>query len=403
MKDMRVWYSFLWLLSAMFVASSCQTEEIINQDTKSDSGVEVMFSASFAGVGIDFDTDIVPMGLSRADEGKNFCLYSSELVIFRRPEKEVIGGVDNYYKVVRIFQSKASSGKIEAEFINKDETYQLKDLGLDVNPIVLQPGNYTASLIINGPKRYYGESIIEGNYYPSDLSVIDGPADYLQNMRDCYYQCMNFEVKKTDELGEENFLSFTFDELKRKAAPIRFLFQSKSEYMQSVAAPEIICSIAATDPSSVPVGCWVNGNFIISERRNPLLIENRGVVLPSKWKMKDPSMDCFLPNYSEISASSIFLLATQDPSPVDITFTGIKDVGGSRPLFEGKFESTTIKNVKVQAGHVTNIVLTLVQDEGGIFKIEPSNKPEDLEEIKQKWEEQYPSIPFSYLEFYSLQ
>lgn len=371
----RIFFKAIYSLLLFSVISSACTQDTLPENNDSE-GVAVNFVLPHGISDIDTDTEFVPMGRNNTPYF-NFIPFNAEFTIYRKIENKYI--LQSYQYVTPGVINYPNNRR----YITSDTPLSLDDLKLK-NSYTLQPGEYRACIGVNMP--YYAVS----NQYPKPgepVSSIIGKPDifWIGNpIRDVFFTYQDFKVKKTSQLEESNEIVVSFDKpLCRKASPVRFIL---IDYKKELARPSIKCQIKC--PDAMPVGIDINGNVIIKGVSSEIL-EPHSVNLPVMLKANEKSY--FLPSYltDKDELTSIFVPCTKESVKLDFVITEVFSEGASAGTY-----NCEIPDVEVFPNKITNVVLQWNSD--GISHITDEKV---LDEIKKVCKEQYPEIPFNFIEY----
>lgn len=357
------------LLSVFWVG--CSQESLPEQ--VGPEGATVQFALEEGISELDYDTELEPMSRteSSAPSYNNFILKNSELRIYRKINEQYI---------LQQIESDNYVSYPQALGITTENKFNLSDFGLN-DSYVLQPGEYRACLLLNGPYYIVTPQLI-GTEAPN---ILQGPGTFIENnsMREGYFSYTDFEVKKMNELDTENPQIVQFPTLKCTAIPVRIMLETNAVINEL----SLNCTITSSD-NSMPIGIDTEGKPIYDSGNSSASFEH----LITLYK-NTGFANIFFPFYGDSDknySTSVFIPIRSDEksTSLNIKITEIKTEGIALPL-QSPFE---IDNVKVKKNEITNIILLYKNNE-------LTNSTGNLQNIKKQWEEQYPGVPFDYLEY----
>lgn len=358
------------LLSTLL--GGCSGDQV--PSSPSQEGIPVHFVLTEGLSGVETATELVPM--SRAASGyNNFILRNSELAIYRKINGE-------YILQKFLYASPYAVGYATYRSISEGDLFTLEDLGLESSH-VLQPGDYRACILLNGP--YY---VDEGQYPKTGTavsSVIREPDVFLRgnSIRDAYFSYTDFEVRKTTGLEETNESEVRFTRpLTRTASPVRFILDKSTETNGTVS---LSCRAQSPD-HSMPVGLTTDGSPRYSDEDWSML-QSRVVFLPQSFPLAGTR--CFFPEYGDEieNLTSLFVPFRNDGQPVSLTLQVLSVSIDSYDLWSGELDIP----VEIYPNQITNVILKYDGD--------LTCTSEELETIRNAWETTHTAVPFNYIEY----
>ncbi|MEJ8763327.1 hypothetical protein WKU26_07935 [Phocaeicola sp. HCN-40430] len=340
-------------------------------------GITVQFGLNEGLSGLDNDTELIPMSRNGKSAFNNFILKNSELRIYRK--------IENSY-IIQQLDYQNYPDYPEPISINDTHKFSLSDFGLK-DSYVLQPGEYRACILLNGP--YY---LFSPNLIGKSVPVISGPDKYIgtNSMREAYFSFVDFEVKKGSQL-DGNVASrspITFPTLSRKAIPVRIILKSNIEN-STIKEFQLGCKVISNH--TIPYALDTDGSYIYEDTAGEMNITRMSYL----YKDKASESNLFFPYYGDSNKdhlTSFFVLLPDKDVPVNLNIE----------IYSLSTEGVSLDidpiNVIIKDDKCMTIVLELDQQQKLLNATEYL-----LEQVKTDWNRNHSEVPFDYLEYNLIQ
>lgn len=357
------------LLSILWIG--CSSESLPKEEEL--KGITVEFGLDNDVLGLDYDTELVPMSRNGGAIFNNFILKNSELRIYRKIENRYIIQQLDYQNYPKYPAPIA---------ITSTHKFSLSDFGLK-DSYVLQPGEYRACILLNGP--YY---LFSPNLIGTSTPIIDGPDKYIgtNSMREAYFSYVDFEVKKGSQL-DGSVISrspIIFPTLSRKAIPVRIILKSNIEN-STIKEFQLGCKVVSNQ--TIPYALNTDGTCIYEDNSSEVSIARMSYL----YKDEASQANIFFPCYSDSNKdhlTSFFILLPDKSIPVDLNI---------------EIHSLSTEGVSLDVDPI-NIIIKDNRSITIVLELSKEQKLSDateflLEQVKADWNANHPEVPFDYLEY----
>lgn len=347
----------VWLL---LLLCSCGEETPV-QEGRVPQAVQVRCEATIDATGYDSDSELVPMGATRASGSYVVTqLNTSALLVLKELPDDKWAVMERRENVI--------SAQDFSNQLNNDE--QLRISNVDC---VLLPGKYKFLLVVNHidlNHKIEPEAILSGSELISNR-LFATYADFFFDSRDV-------TLEKTNGLTEESggkikTVSFS---LKRYSALIRFIIEG--EGFAKLTPSTIAWDVSGINQQPFCIGIDVMGKDAMDDKQQGWDTEVSG--MKNKYKV-DGKEWLFSKSATENTSPAVY--ATQEKMYLQLTIRKISSKLEG-PFFEGPH---TLESVPVQRNHITTIVIRKIGDN----KIETVLNP-----TVSDWNAAYP--PLNYVE-----
>lgn len=317
MKQYCSYIKYILLALPFIVWVSCDGGAIENVVPADDDGILVRFTASIDA--FDSDSEIVPMAMSGGEVAacNNFTLKSVLIYVYRQ-----VDGVPGQYQLVktvnRYFDLGALSSYKSRSFSHANgEKYTFADFGIDQAEVILPPGNYIANLFINGPFGAENRGLLPyGTICTAETNVL-GVGDYCfckddSRMGETYFQYKTFSLYKDGSLGsgDNGAHVVNFDNVKRKASPIRLIYYGMRAPSGDLNRPIKFRFHLYGRKNEIPSGMNFYGEPLYSEDSSEGIVQLSYRVTTELHPvnlMPIPHPSLFFPYYAPTELTSIFI------------------------------------------------------------------------------------------------
>lgn len=364
---------------ATFLLSACSESVPASLLPSEEEELLVDFTVNTQSINADIETEVVPM-VRNVQDYNDFYYSSSVFIVFKKTDK-MRDGKDVYSVVGNYNLSAYNSGNA----LFNPSNVKTSDLVLNINSLVLQPGEYKTIVIVNGEISHDLSPLKE---ITEDDNILT--SDFYNSPNSLFVGTNHFTVTKNKTLEDADGLIDRVDhQLVRYTTPVNIILRSSkliSEYR----------NIRVSVDYAYPIGMNFNGDLIYGdsskEAYNYDIISDFSVMVGegSYW------------NFASFLRGGSFPVFYTKGGVVEANIEVNEIRSNTFSFFEGKY---ALENLRIEDGKPLNILLDLketyeITPEGSlIIKWDIVDANWEASELQSLWKNAGIMIPLNYVEY----
>lgn len=364
---------------ATFLLSACSESVPASLLPSEEEELLVDFTVNTQSINADIETEVVPM-VRNVQDYNDFYYSSSVFVVFKKTDK-MRDGKDVYSVVGNYNLSAYNSGNA----LFNPSNVKTSDLVLNINSLVLQPGEYKTIVIVNGEISHDLSPLKE---FTEDDNILT--SDFYNSPNSLFVGTNHFTVTKNKTLADVDGLIDRVDhQLVRYTTPVNIILRSPnliSEYR----------NIRVSVDYAYPIGMNFNGDLIYGdsskEAYNYDIISDFSVMVGegSYW------------NFASFLRGGSFPVFYTKGGVVEANIEVNEIRSNTTSFFEGKY---ALENLRIEDGKPLNVLLDLnetyaITPEGSlIVKWDIVDANWEASELQSLWKNAGIMIPLNYVEY----
>lgn len=364
---------------ATFLLSACSESVPASLLPSEEEELLVDFTVNTQSINADIETEVVPM-VRNVQDYNDFYYSSSAFVVFKKTDK-MRDGKDVYSVVGNYNLSAYNSGNA----LFNPSNVKTSDLVLNINSLVLQPGEYKTIVIVNGEISHDLSPLKE---FTEDDNILT--SDFYNSPNSLFVGTNHFTVTKNKTLADADGLIDRVDhQLVRYTTPVNIILRTPkliSEYR----------NIRVSVDYAYPIGMNFNGDLIYGDSSkgayNYDIISDFSVMVGegSYW------------NFASFLRGGSFPVFYTKGGVVDANIEVNEIRSNTTSFFEGKY---VLENLRIEDGKPLNVLLDLketyaITPEGSlIIKWDIVDANWEASELQSLWKNAGIMIPLNYVEY----